>query len=97
MKVMAASRAGLEITTVASSEAALVAINHLLHAKHTTLEQLRSRYEQGIEFWRGTLSTDLVLRLASPLIESVGESRVLYRCFAAGLPAPVPQFETDAR
>lgn len=93
MAVMAPTRVGLEVTTVLSSEAALVSVNHLLHRKHTTVDDLRARYEQGIEFWKGTLSTDVVLRLATPAAESVGESRVLFRCYAAGLPAPILQLE----
>ena len=49
--VMAAPRLALEVTTVADSEAALVAVNHLLHAGHTTLDDMRRRYELGIDCW----------------------------------------------
>ncbi len=93
VSVMSATRVGLEITTVASTEAALVAVNHLLHAGFTTVEDMRKRYERGIVFWKGTLSTDLVLRLANAAVESVGESRFYYFCYANGLPAPIPQYE----
>jgi hypothetical protein len=93
VRVMAACRLGLEVTTVTSTQAALVAVNHLLHAGHTTLEAMRERYERGFVFWKGTLSTDLVLRLADAAIESVGETRFYYFCYLAGLPAPVPQYE----
>ena len=91
--VMAAPRLGLEVTTVAGTEAALVAVNHLLHTRATTLEQMRRRYERGIDSWANTLSTDIVLRLADPRIESPGESRVLYLCYLYGLPAPEPQYK----
>jgi hypothetical protein len=98
LRVMSATRAGLEVTTVTSTEAALVAVNHLLHVGFTTLDKLKRRYEQGFVFWKGTLSTDLVLRLADAAVESVGESRFFYFCYAAGLPAPVPQYVvTDGR
>ena len=95
--VMSACRTGLEVTTVASTEAALVAVNHLLHAGHTTLEDMKKRYQRGILFWKGTLATDLVLRLADAAIESVGESRFFYFCYAAGLPAPMPQYQVRDR
>jgi len=95
--VMAASRLGLEITTVADTEAALVAVNHLLHTRATTLEEMQSRYKRGIDCWAGTLSTDIVLRLADPRIESPGESRVLYLCYLYGLPAPEPQYKVRDR
>ncbi len=90
---MTAARVGLEVTTVASAEAALVAVNHLLHAGHTSLDAMRARYDAGMSYWKGTLSTNVVLRLADPRIESVGESRFFYLCYAAGLPAPIPQYE----
>jgi hypothetical protein len=95
--VMAASRLGLEVTTVADSEAALVAVNYLLNAGHTTLEDMRRRYELGIDCWAHTLATDIVLRLADPRAESPGESRVLYLCYLYGLPAPDPQYKVRDR
>jgi hypothetical protein len=97
LAVMAAPRLGLEVTTVADTEAALVAVNHLLHTRATTVEAMRRRYELGIDCWAHTLSTDIVLRLADPRIESVGESRVLYLCYRYGLPAPEPQYKVRDR
>ena len=93
VSVMSATRVGLEVTTIVPTEAALVAVNHLLHAGHTTVEAMQERYEKGIVFWKGTLATDLVLRLADAAVESVGESRFFYFCYAHGLPAPIPQHE----
>ena len=69
--VMSATRAALEVTTVADVEACLAVVNHLLHAGHTTLEQLAARY-LAMDQWPNTLHTDLVLRLADPRIESLG-------------------------
>jgi hypothetical protein len=91
--VMGADRLGLEVTTVASTEAALVVVNHLLHAEETTRERLAERYARDICGWSHTLRTDLVLRLADPRIESPGESRTFYLCFARGLPLPEPQYK----
>ena len=95
VKVMSACRTALEVTTVAPTEAALVAVNHLLHAGHTTVEDMVQRYRRGFVFWKGTLATDVVLRLADAAVESVGESRFFYFCYAAGLPAPIPQYEVQ--
>lgn len=97
MKVMAAPRLGLEVTTVAETESALVAVNHLLHTRATTLEELRARYVKGIDRWAHTLSTDIVLRLADPRLASPGESRVFYLCYRFGLPAPIPQYQVRDR
>jgi hypothetical protein len=92
VEVMSATRIGLEVTTIATSEASLVVINHLLHSGATTLELLRARYELGIHLWPHTLKSDLVLRRATDACESVGESRFWHLCAAFGLPTPVPQF-----
>jgi hypothetical protein len=40
-----------------------------------------------------TLKTDLVLRLADPRLESIGETRTFFMCYRGGVPAPVPQYE----
>lgn len=88
VQVMSATRTAIEVTTVADVEPALSVVCHLLHHRQTDLESLRARYAIGMERWSRTLSTDLVLRLASPLVESVGEARFLYFCFHHHLPAP---------
>ena len=91
IEVMSATRIGLEVTTVATAEASLVLINHLLHSGATTLELLRARYELGVHFWPHTLKSELVLRRATDACESVGESRFWHLCAAFGLPLPVLQ------
>lgn len=90
--VTSATRLAIDITTVASVEAALAVLNDLLHRGHTTLAQIAERYSSMAND-PFTLRTDLVLRLADPRIESVGESRTLFCCWRQGLPAPVPQWE----
>ncbi len=90
--VMSPTRLGLEVTTVADVEHSLVAVNHLLHEGHTTLEALADRY-RTMSQWPNTLITDLVLRLANPKIESVGESRTFHLCYINRLPMPEPQYE----
>ncbi len=91
--VMSALRATLEATILGSAEAGLVVANHFLHRGDIDAANLVARYEMSMEHWPYSLTTDTVLRLADPRIESVGESRTSYFFFARSLPKPVPQFE----
>jgi hypothetical protein len=92
VEVMSATRAALETTTCVTTEVGLVVVNDFLHRRLTTLEDLRARY-QPMSNDPFTLRTDLVLRLADPRPESVGESRTLFMCYRGGVPAPTPQYE----
>ena len=85
------TRTAIDITTVAGTEPALCVVNHLLHDKHTDLATIRKRYEP-MAHDPYTLRTDLVLRLADPRIESVGESRTAYLMWQQGLPYAEPQW-----
>jgi hypothetical protein len=87
---MSATRTALEVSTCATAEASLVVVNDFLHRRLTTLDDLRRRYAP-MERDPNTLRTDLVLRLADPRLESVGESRAFWMCYRHGVPAPVPQ------
>jgi hypothetical protein len=91
LEVMSATRLSLEVTTVAGVEAGLVVVNHFLHCRATTKEELMERYAL-MEHWPNTLRTGLVLQWADPRIESVGESRTLHLILRSGLPAPEPQY-----
>jgi len=93
LEVMSPARTALEVTTVASTEAALVVMNDFLHRGLTTAAAVRARYERSMEQWPHSRATDIVIRLADPRPQSVFESRFVHFCFRAGLPAPVPQFE----
>lgn len=86
-------RASLELSTVASVEAAVVVVDHFLHRGAFTIEELRARYEGSMERWPHSLKTDLVLRLADGRSESVAESRVRYHLWHQGLPVVIPQYE----
>lgn len=90
--VLSPTRLGLELTTLVSTEVALVVIDDLLHRKLTTPEDLAGRYAAMVH-WPRSLATDLVLRLADSRIESPGEARSYYLCFSQSLPMPVPQYE----
>lgn len=90
--VMAPHRALLETTTLTDVEHGLALANDMLHKKLVTHDQLTARYAL-MDHWPRTLTTDLVLRLADPRIESIGESRTFYAFFQHGLPTPVLQLE----
>jgi hypothetical protein len=97
VEVTSAARTAIDITTVADTERSLVVVNHLLHQRHTTLDAVRRRYA-SMDRHPFTLRTDLVLRLADPRIESVGESRTFFACWNQRLPMPEPQVTvTDPR
>lgn len=85
------TRTALDITTVAGTETSLCVVNHLLHTGVTTLADMAKRYE-SMSRNPHTLKTDLVLRLADPRVESVGESRSFFMFWRHGLPAPEPQY-----
>jgi len=91
--VMSPTRTALEVSSVASTEAAVVVLNDFLHRKLTTPAAVRERYDKGMEHWPDTRATDIVIRLGDPRISSVLESRFWCLCFRASLPAPIPQYE----
>lgn len=92
LELTTATKTALDVTTCSGTEASLIVINYLLHRGLTTLHDLRERYAL-MEHDPFTLKTDLVLRLADPRPESVGEIRTLFMLYRAGVPAPVPQYE----
>jgi hypothetical protein len=90
--VTAPARAVLESLSCTSVESGLCIANHMLHQGYTTLDELHMEYV-GMENWPHIRAAEVVLRLADPRIESVGESRSFWTVYRSGLPAPVPQFE----
>jgi hypothetical protein len=92
VEVTSATRTALEVTTCARTEISLVVVNELLHRRLTTLGDLQQRYALMSKD-PFTLKTDLVLRLADPRLESVGESRTFFMCYRGGIPVPTPQYE----
>jgi hypothetical protein len=91
LEVMSATRTALEVTTCCCTEVSLALVNDFLHRGLTTLVDLRSRYAP-MSRDPHTLKTDIVLRLADPRLESVGESRTFWLMYQGGVPAPEPQF-----
>ena len=91
------TRTAIDVTTVLDAEPALGVVCSLLHAGHTTPESIDARYEQ-MQRHPGTLKARLVLGLASPLVESIGEARTLYLLWRHHLPMPMLQHViTDER
>jgi hypothetical protein len=81
-----------DASTVVATEAAVVLASDFLHRRLTTLDELRM-LETSRNKWPYTLGMNVVLHLADPRFESVGESRCRFLFWSQGLPAPVPQFE----
>jgi hypothetical protein len=93
LSVMSALRATLEVSMFGSTEAALAVANHFLHEGEFSSAELRERYERSMNHWPESGPTEVMIRLADPRIESVGESRSLYFFYQHGFPKPVPQYE----
>ncbi len=86
------ARTALDVAGIAGAEAGLVQANHFLHLELTTITELQS-VAQAVEFWPRTLPHHLLLHLAEPKVESVGETRSMFLFSGQGLPSPEPQFE----
>lgn len=98
VKVTAAARTLIDLSTVTPTEAALPVWDDFLHRKLTTIEEIEKRYrvednEHPMEHWANTLNTDLLIRIADGRRESVAESRTWFVCWRQQLPLPTPQVE----
>lgn len=94
VSVSSPTRCGLEVALVSNVEVGLVHVNHLLHTEQTTIEELRTRAE-GMRDWPGSLTIDVVLRLADGRLENLLESRFYHLCFRNSLPMPEPQYVVE--
>jgi hypothetical protein len=92
LETTSGTKTALDVTRCAGMEASLVVTNYLLRHGFTTLADMRERYAT-MAHDPFTLKTDLVLRLADPRPESVGEVRTVFLLYRGGVPAPIPQFE----
>jgi hypothetical protein len=90
--VTSPARTALDSLFLMDAEHGLTVVNDLIHRELTTPEELE-KGRQFMERWPGSLTHDLVLRLADGRCGgSVGEGRTLWLCFQQGLPAPEPQY-----
>ncbi|MFC4785085.1 hypothetical protein ACT8ZV_11445 [Nocardioides sp. MAHUQ-72] len=94
--ITSGTRTALDITTIADVEHSLVTVNDLIHRGETSQDLLVHALETRT-YWPHSLTSDLVVRLADGRVESVGESRVLFLCWAQGIPMPIPQYEVKDR
>lgn len=99
VRLTSPTRTALDVTMLGNVEAALCAVNDLLHRGLTTRALLMDRYRRaeegfptGMVHWPHSLATEHVLRLADHRIESVAESRSVHLIWQAGLPMPIPQY-----
>lgn len=90
--VSIAARTCVEITTITDVERSLVVVNGLLHSGATTAQEFAD-WAENARYWPHSLTTDLVLRLCEPKLESAGETRFDYFCWRQQLPRPKPQVE----
>lgn len=90
--ITAPARTVLDVACVAGAEAGLVQANHFLHQELADLTELKA-VAAAERFWPRSLSHHLVLHLAEPKVESVGESRSMFMFANHGLPRPEAQFE----
>ena len=92
MRVTSPTRTALDLTTICDVEHCLPVFDDLLRRGLTTKKALR-RGSEKMKRWPGTLTTDLVICLANPRCESVGESRTWYMLWRHGIPAPETNYE----
>ena len=90
--VTSATRTALDLTTIVDVEHCLPVFDHLLNIGATDKSLLRKGSE-AMKLWHDTLNTDLIIRLANPRCESVGESRSWHLFWRYGVPAPEAQYD----
>ena len=87
-----APRSAVEVLASATPEAALVAINGMLHADVMSREEL-AQAVAAMKHWPHTLAAHVVLRMADGRMESPAETRTYYLCRQQRLPRPEPQYD----
>jgi hypothetical protein len=90
--LLGAARTIVDVTTQCDVEHGLVVANSLLHLGKTNLDDCWEA-SRAMDGWPDTVATRLVLKLADPRIESVGESRTCHFLWKQGLPWFEPQYE----
>jgi hypothetical protein len=84
-------RAIIETASVESTESGLVLADSGMHRRLVTPDDLARAYGR-MEDWPGARHAGLVVRLADPGAESVGESRSRYLMWSEGIPLPQLQY-----
>ncbi len=86
------TRSVLEAGSRAGPEVGLVLMSSLLHAGIDSRDGLEAQFER-MEHWPWMRRMHVPLWMADGRYESVGEIRGCWLCWAARLPAPIPQYE----
>lgn len=90
--ILRATRCGIETASRASNEVALVVFDALLRGGHADADGLFAQFTR-MEHWPYTQHLHIPVRMADAGAQSVGESRGRWLFRAAGLPAPILQYE----
>jgi hypothetical protein len=85
-------RTALDMTRITDVQHSRVSMDWFLHAANLTKLDLRTR-AAAMDRSPGTLTTDLVVRLADERLESVGESLSMHMFWRGGVPMPEPQYK----
>jgi hypothetical protein len=86
------ARAAIEAASLLPPDGGLGVLDSALQLGGTDRAELEATFALHGS-WPQMQSVQLLVRMADPGGQSVGESRTRYLCFAHGLPAPVLQFE----
>ncbi len=90
--VTSPTRTVLDTASVARPEAAVVVASDFMHRGLTSMSEI-VQMEGSRQLWPNSLGVNVMLHVADPRFESVGEGRSAYLMWAQGLPTPVPQWE----
>jgi hypothetical protein len=90
--VVSPARAIVEVTTQQDVEHSLVVANSLLHLKRTSADLVAAEAIK-CDRWPDSLATRIVVALADPRIETVGETRTAHVIWQQRLPKFEPQYE----
>jgi|tagenome__1003787_1003787.scaffolds.fasta_scaffold20837286_2 hypothetical protein len=92
LRMLPLTRCAIECASMASSEAALVLFNSMLHLDLAAPEDLYRQFD-AMSSWPRVRHLHVPVRLADPRVESVGESRGLWAFWQLGIPKPEIQFD----
>ena len=92
LRMLPLTRCAIECASTASSAAALVVFNSMLHLGPATPDDLYRQFD-AMSSWPRVRHLHVPVRLADPRVESVGESRGLWTFWELGIPKPEIQFE----
>ncbi|RYC07018.1 hypothetical protein [Nocardioides zhouii] len=90
--VSSAARTAIEILTTSDSELGFCMLNALLHARRTTLAEVRE-VAARTEHWPNTLGVRIALGLANPKLSSIAESRTFHLLYRENILLPEPQVD----